>query len=186
MQLVNPAKCLPPAPPTATLTLTKTVINDNGGTATAASFQAKIDGGNVSWGVAQTLAVGSHAVSESALAGYGASSWGGDCAANGTIVLSAGENKTCTITNNDQSGHLIVDKVTQPAGFSTIFSVTASGTGAIMGSASGTTTDAFLLPNDLLPNRPGRVLGSAYPSHLMAPGRLAGTLFFEPVGQLTP
>src|SRR5207247_2939399 len=34
--------------------------------------------------------------------GYTASAWGGDCAPNGTITLAPGDNKTCTITNDDK------------------------------------------------------------------------------------
>lgn len=106
------SKTTPPPPPTtATLTLIKTVVNDDGGSAVAADFQAKIDGTNVSWGVAQTVSTGAHTASETGLAGYSASSWGGDCAADGSITLAAGENKTCTITNDDQSGILRVVKV---------------------------------------------------------------------------
>ncbi len=94
-----------------TLTLVKTVINDNGGTATTTDFQGKIDGANVPWGVAQTLTAGSHTASEVAnVSGYAASSWGTDCAASGNITLNPGDNKTCTITNNDQPGILIVKK----------------------------------------------------------------------------
>ncbi|MBI3397228.1 hypothetical protein HY045_02010 [Candidatus Woesebacteria bacterium] len=39
-----------------------------------------------------------------------ASNWGGDCASNGTITLSPGDDKTCTITNNDISPQLTVIK----------------------------------------------------------------------------
>ena len=95
----------------ATLTLVKTVTNDNGGNATAANFQAKIDGNNVPWGVAQVVSAASHTASEVTLAGYVASSWGTDCATNGTVTLAPGENKTCTITNDDQPGTLIVKKI---------------------------------------------------------------------------
>lgn len=100
-----------PVVTTATLTLTKTVVNNNGGTATNANFQAKIDGGNVAWGVAQTVSVGAHTVSEVTLPAYTASVWGGDCAADGTITLVAGENKTCSITNDDKPGTLVVEKI---------------------------------------------------------------------------
>ena len=140
--ILRGAVCAPTPPAAPSLTLVKTVVNDNGGTATTADFQAKIDGINVAWGVTQTVAAGSHTASETSMAGYGASGWGGDCAADGTITLAAGENKTCTITNDDQSGRLIVDKITVPAGSGAVFTVTATGTGAISGSASGTTTDA--------------------------------------------
>src|SRR3989338_6889844 len=110
--ILKSARCQPPPPAPASLTLVKTVVNDNGGTATTTDFQAKIDGINVAWGVTQTVAAGAHAASETSMAGYGASGWGGDCAADGTITLAAGENKTCTITNDDQAGRLIVDKIT--------------------------------------------------------------------------
>ncbi len=94
-----------------TLTLVKNVTNDNGGAATAANFQGKIDGNNVSWNIAQLISAGAHTASETNIAGYTAGSWGGDCAANGSVSLSIGENKTCTITNDDQPGTLIVRKV---------------------------------------------------------------------------
>ncbi len=83
------------------LTLVKTVTNDNGGTATTTDFQAKIDDSNVPWNAAQTVSIGAHTASETSLAGYTADEWGTDCAANGTITLAAGDNKVCTITNDD-------------------------------------------------------------------------------------
>lgn len=140
--LVDPSRCVPPLPPSSTLTLMKTIINDNGGTATTTDFQARIDGSDVPWGVAQTVSIGAHTASETTLSGYLASSWGGDCAADGIITLVAGGNKTCAITNNDQQGSLIVDKVTEPSGSTRVFDIVATGTGAIVGGGSGTTTDA--------------------------------------------
>jgi hypothetical protein len=95
----------------ATLTLVKTVNNDNGGTAVANNFQGKIDGGNVPWGVAQVVSASSHAASETVVTGYTAGNWGGDCAANGSVTLSAGQNKTCTITNTDDAPSLTLVKV---------------------------------------------------------------------------
>jgi len=100
---------IPPANPT--LTLVKTVMNDNGGTATASSFQAKIDGNNVNWSTPVVVTAGAHTASEVTLAGYTASSWGGDCAADGTVTLAAGQNKTCTITNNDVAPKLTLNKI---------------------------------------------------------------------------
>jgi len=84
-----------------TLTLEKTVINDNGGTATEADFQAKINDGNVAWDALQTLSPGNYTASETNLAGYSAGNWGGNCAADGTVTLAYGDTKTCTITNDD-------------------------------------------------------------------------------------
>ena len=136
------SRCQQTPQPMATLTLIKTVINDNGGTATTTTFQGRIDGTNVPWNAAQTLLPGLHTASEVATSTYSASSWGGDCAADGTIILTPGDNKTCTITNDDQAGRLIVDKVTVPSGSGAVFSLMATGTGSIMGGGSGTTTDA--------------------------------------------
>jgi hypothetical protein len=85
----------------ATLTLQKTVVNDNGGTAVEADFTPSIDGNVTTWGTAVALDAGDHKASETTLAGYTASDWGGDCAADGSITLSPGQNATCTITNDD-------------------------------------------------------------------------------------
>ncbi len=100
-------------PKTGTLTLVKTVVNDSGGTATTADFQAKIDGDNVDWDQVVMLAVGDYTASEVALAGgvgYTAGSWGGDCAANGTVTIGNDQDKTCTIVNDDDAPSLQLKK----------------------------------------------------------------------------
>jgi invasion protein IalB len=83
----------------ASLTLEKTVVNDGGGTADEDDFQAYIDGSAVAWDAAETLVAGSYTVSETVVSGYAAGDWGGDCAANGSVTLQPGDEKTCTITN---------------------------------------------------------------------------------------
>ena len=83
------------------LTLTKTVLNDDGGTAVAGDFQAYIDGTPVPWGIAQPVISGTHTVSETVLPGYSASAWSGDCATDGTITLTLDDRATCSITNDD-------------------------------------------------------------------------------------
>jgi uncharacterized surface protein with fasciclin (FAS1) repeats len=100
-----------PALSQPTITLVKTVINNDGGTADADDFQAKIDDENVAWGVPLTVAAGAHTASETISAGYSAGTWGGDCAADGSITVALGESKTCTITYDDQPGTLRVKKV---------------------------------------------------------------------------
>lgn len=92
------------------LTLVKTVVNDNGGTKQVSDFTLKIDGNPVTSGTTNEVSAGLHNTSEVNLQGYTASSWGGDCNPDGTITLSLGGNKTCTITNNDTPAHLIVIK----------------------------------------------------------------------------
>lgn len=117
-----------------TLTLVKTVLNDNGGTATASNFQGKIDGNNVAWSTAIPVSSGAHTASEVTLPTYTASVWGGDCAADGSVTLSLGQNKTCTITNDDIAPKLHLRKVVvnNNGGTKTTadFTLTANGTGA--------------------------------------------------------
>jgi uncharacterized repeat protein (TIGR01451 family) len=92
------------------LTLTKTVINDHGGTATSSDFQPLVDGQPVAWNTPITLTIGPHLVSETPAAGYAPSAWGGDCAADGSISLAVGQHKHCTITNDDIPARLILDR----------------------------------------------------------------------------
>jgi len=94
-----------------TLTVVKTIVNDNGGTITDPdAFGLKINGNSVSDSVSNAINAGNHTVSEDGLAGYKAGGWGGDCNSNGTIALGAGQNATCTITNNDIAPTLTVFK----------------------------------------------------------------------------
>ena len=90
--------------------LVKTVVNNDGGTATEADFQASIDGFTADWSTSVELMAGTHTASEVELFGYAASDWGGDCAADGTVSLLVGENKECTITNDDIRPELTVIK----------------------------------------------------------------------------
>jgi hypothetical protein len=62
---------------------------------------------------AQNVLPGTHSVSETGPANY-VTSFGGDCAANGTVTLLAGDQKTCTITNLGQP-LLTVTKILRPA-----------------------------------------------------------------------
>jgi hypothetical protein len=111
------------------LTLIKTVINDNGGTKTVADFPLFVSGSPVTSGAANGFNAGSYTASETTQYGYTASAWGGDCAANGSVTLSVGDDKTCTITNDDQPGTIIVKKVIKPVGALTSFSFNTTGTG---------------------------------------------------------
>src|SRR5439155_1569361 len=87
------------------------VVNDNGGTLTAAAFAGTFTGvtaaAGATWAGASTdrtlTSVGSYTVVEPATPGYDASM---DAGCAGTIAL--GEIRTCTVTNNDQAAHLIV------------------------------------------------------------------------------
>ena len=77
------------------------MINDNGGIGTAKDFAVSVSRsfpGAESPGSNVTLSPGSFSVSETGPAGY-TQSLSGDC--SGTI--NAGDNKVCTITNNDKA-----------------------------------------------------------------------------------
>ncbi len=98
-------------PTLATLNVIKHVINDNGGSSTAANFNLHVKSGGLdvatspaagaeSPGKAYSLAAGTYTLSEDPVAGY-ISVISGDSDAGGNITLVAGDNKTITITNND-------------------------------------------------------------------------------------
>src|SRR5207245_6586959 len=124
------------------LTLQKNVVNDNGGTATASQWTLSASAGgdpnnfsgagptqshNVTAGVSYTLA-------ESGPANYTASAWScnGGSQNGSAITLSAGQDVTCTITNNDNAPALHLRKtVTNDNGgtaLATARTLTATGT----------------------------------------------------------
>jgi hypothetical protein len=110
---VTPPVVVPPVVTTARLHVIKHVINDNGGKAVAANFKLHVKtlGKDISQspapgvespGTSYTLAAGTYAISEDAFTGYTAS-YSGDSDVRGNITLAPGDNKTITITNNDNA-----------------------------------------------------------------------------------
>jgi len=112
-----------------TITLTKVVVNDNGGTATSSDFtihlhqmvgETMVDvAGSPQAGSAigttySNLASSTYHVAESATTTYTAS-FSGDCDVNGVVTLAAGDVKSCTITNDDVpqqvEGKLLITEV---------------------------------------------------------------------------
>ena len=98
----------------AKLIVIKHVVNDNGGTAVSGDFSMTVDDagsnppsfpGAESPGTDVAVDPGAYSVSESGPAGYQMSQ-SADC--SGTIAL--GQTKTCTVTNDDQAGQLVVIK----------------------------------------------------------------------------
>src|SRR5205823_6051556 len=133
----------------AHLAINKAVINNNGGTLTAAAFSGTIGGavvavgGNTWTGATTSLAlttVGSYSVAENAHPGY-AATFSAGC--TGTIAL--GETRTCTVTNDDQPALLTLIKhvVNDNGGSATAsaFTLTASGAAIPGGSQSVTGTE---------------------------------------------
>jgi hypothetical protein len=124
------------------LTVIKHVINDNGGTATAANFTMSVTGSSPSPasfpgaeapGTTVGLTAGTYSVDESGPSGYSRSDTA-DC----TGSIDIGETKTCTVTNNDVQPKLIVIKhvVNDNGGTATAADFTMSVTGSSPSPAS--------------------------------------------------
>lgn len=139
-----------------TLELRKTVVNNYGGTATIADFQGKINNNNVPWAVPQILSPGAYTASETALAGYSASLWGGNCANNGAVELAYGDNKICTITNSDIQPKLTVVKVVENNynGTATVsdFALYVNATPVISGVQNGFNAGAYTVAEGAVPS----------------------------------
>ncbi len=84
----------------STITVTKIVTNDNNGTKGVLDFPLFVDSTSVVSGVANTFAIGTYTITETTDSQY-EQTFSGACNADGVVTLGAGENLTCTITNND-------------------------------------------------------------------------------------
>jgi len=82
------------------LTVVKVVVNDDGGTLRVSDVALWIDGVRTTNGTAVLLPAGDHVASETAVAGYNATT-AGDCDRSGHVHLDVGDDKVCTITNDD-------------------------------------------------------------------------------------
>ena len=86
--------------PTGTITVVNLIINDNGATKTLEDFPLFVDNANVASGVATTVSLGTHIVSEITDPNY-TRTFSGDCDQEGVVVVAENQNKTCIITNDD-------------------------------------------------------------------------------------
>ena len=82
------------------LTVTKVVINDNGGTSAVSDFPLFVNNQSVTSSQQNEFDSGTYFISETNLPGY-SQTISGDCAADGTITLESGQVKSCIITNDD-------------------------------------------------------------------------------------
>ncbi|GAB3754995.1 galactose oxidase-like domain-containing protein [Lysobacter olei] len=85
----------------ATLTVTKVVVNDNGGTGVASDFSFVVNGGapvafEADGSNVLSVPAGTYSITEPAVAGYATTL--SNCTG---LVLASGGSATCTITNND-------------------------------------------------------------------------------------
>ncbi len=93
-----------------TLTVNKVVTNNHGGSKVISDFQLLVNGNPVTSGQVNTLGTGSYIVSETGSSGY-TGTFSGDCNGSGSVTLASGDSKTCTLTNDDIPGTLVVQKV---------------------------------------------------------------------------
>lgn len=125
------------------LTVTKVVVNDNGGTKVVSDFPLFVGATGVTSGVQNGFNAGSYVVSETQQTGYTQTSITGNCDANGNVTLAAGDVKSCTITNNDNVPALHLRKtITNDNGGSALitdWTLTATGTGGSPTNLSGST-----------------------------------------------
>jgi uncharacterized repeat protein (TIGR01451 family) len=111
-----------------TLRVVKHVVNDNGGTLSAAGFTLHVKHAGVDvtgspkagseTGTDYLLAPDTYNVSENAVGGYDAT-FSGACDASGNVTVAAGQTRTCTITNNDRAEPGI--KVTKVANHALVY-----------------------------------------------------------------
>ncbi len=95
------------------LTVTKIVINDNGGTKQVSDFPLFVDTTTVNSGDQNGFNAGDYVVSETGDSNY-AGTISGDCDTKGNISLKAGDVKACVITNNDKQAGVNITKAANP------------------------------------------------------------------------
>lgn len=129
----NPGFLCTPPRPTAKLTVTKIVVNNNGGTHQISDFYLFVDDGFVSTavssGIQNVLPIGTYNVSETGVSGYHAT-FSGDCDSVGNVTLAADEVKNCTITNTELPANITLIKNvtgTPPLAEPTVFGLKIDG-----------------------------------------------------------
>lgn len=102
------ANCEEPLTITGTLTVNKTVTNDSGtGTSTVSDFHFFANGIELANGVPLILPAGNYTITETPTSSIYTTTFGGHCNASGTVTIGIGENKTCTIVNDDKAAETI-------------------------------------------------------------------------------
>ncbi len=147
------------------LQIVKKVVNDNGGSATAASFGLNTTAGALVFGGgveapantftytsgALTVNAGSYTLRENDIAGYTEGTWSctGATPSNtsisaGAVTVPNGGTVVCTITNNDIPATLTVNKVCDPTSDTGKFNLLIDGVGTTDSSCGGSTGAVFV------------------------------------------
>jgi hypothetical protein len=96
-----------------TITVVKTVINDNGRTKTVADFPLFVNGSPVTSGVTNSYTnpvSDPYMITETVDPNY-TRSFSGDCASDGSVYLHARDTRVCVVTNNDIGAPVVVPPV---------------------------------------------------------------------------
>ena len=125
------ATALPPAK----LTLTKVVVNDNGGSAVAADWTLTANGLPFAAGVEAPIDAGTYALAESGgPTGYTAGVWtcAGGVLVGGALTVTNGQTATCSITNDDQPAPTttVVTSAPDPSLYGSLVTLIATVTGS--------------------------------------------------------
>lgn len=136
------------------LTLLKTVTNNNGGTLTAAAWTLTATGpsslsGNTPVNSGNSFKAGTYTLGETGPAGYTAGAWScqGGTQNGNTITLELGENATCTINNDDTAPSLtLVKNVSNQWGGVAVaadWTLTATGPSSLTGDGRAESVSTF-------------------------------------------
>ncbi len=138
-------------PRIAKITVTKIVVNDNGGNNLIPDFQLFVDNGilatAVTSGITTQVAAGNYTVFEDGVTGY-EGTYGGDCSAEGKVTLNPGDDKHCTITNDDLPSNIhllrnvVNDNPTHPDASNGSFIMKIDGTVRPNNSSTAVTSNA--------------------------------------------
>ena len=110
-----------------TITVQKVVDNSEGGSLTPDDFTLRLDGNPVARGVPVQVLPGAHVVNEDTASLY-VPSIGGDCAGNGSITVSGGQNAVCTITNTfSPTSNIVIGSASASPGATVSVSLLALG-----------------------------------------------------------
>jgi uncharacterized protein YegL len=93
---------------TGTLTVNKSVINDNSGSSVKGDFNFFANGIELEEGVPIDLPAGSYTITETGPGGYVTVFNGPDCDINGEVAINVGGDLVCNIVNNDATPEIIM------------------------------------------------------------------------------
>lgn len=166
-------------PRLAKLTVIKNLVTNNGGNNIVSDFQLFVDGivtTPVTSGVTTVLVPGNYVVYETGVEGYEANITGA-CNSDGEVTLVAGDDKTCTITNDDLPSNINLRRVVvndNPAHANALLSAFKMRVDGILvphlGSIDVTSNVAHVISQDPVPGYTATISGDAE-----CPALLGGT-----------